>query len=409
MYTRLVDNDEIPRCIQVFEQSVNSPVTRKSYRERLDAFMEFSKISDYEILVKTEPKQLQTHLENYVMYLKRKHEKGDFRARSFMAYLAAIEAFFVQNDVNLNFKKIRKWIPKYEKLTGQEPYTNDDVKKMLAFANTRWKAIIHFFASTGARPDAVFELKRKHLKPIGDGSTIVTFYQNDSEEYCGFLTPEATAAMNAYFQKREFDGEKLTDESPIFRNAYRETQGWKIVKHIILGTAYSSFAQLLEKAGLRKIRKGVNKTRHSKRIFYGFRKRYNTILKDNMNVNPNTAEKLMGHKNGLDGVYYTPTIQKRFIEFSKAIPDLIIADSERQKIKIEKLEKKKTELERKEKEIENLKENMEKMVEQKIGEYNQKFMEKLEKMYDERNLASKKRLDAMDKEFERRLENDDWN
>ncbi len=340
-----MEKGEIPRCIEIFEQSVNSPITRKSYRERLDAFMELCKISDYEILVNTDVKQLQTHLENYVMYLKRKHEKGDFRARSFMAYLAAIEAFFVQNDVNLNFKKVRKWIPKYEKLTGEEPYTNEDVKKMLAFANTRWKAIIHFFASTGARPDAVFELKRKHLKPIGDGCTIVTFYQNDSEEYYGFLTPEATAAMNAYFQKREFDGEKLTDESPVFRNAYRETQGWKTVKHIILGTAYSSFVQLLEKAGLRKIQKGVNKTRHSKRIFYGFRKRYNTILKDNMNVNPNTAEKLMGHKNGLDGVYYNPTIQKRFVEFSKAIPDLIIADSERQKIKIEKLEQKKTELE----------------------------------------------------------------
>ena len=126
MYIKTVDNDEIPRCIQVFEQSVNSPVTRKSYRERLDAFMEFCKISNYEILVKTEPKQLQTHLENYVMYLKRKHEKGDFRARSFMAYLAGIEAFFVQNDVNLNFKKVRKWIPKYEKLTGEEPYTNSD-------------------------------------------------------------------------------------------------------------------------------------------------------------------------------------------------------------------------------------------------------------------------------------------
>ena len=28
------------------------------------------------------------------MFLKRRHEKGDFRARSFNAYLAAIEAFF---------------------------------------------------------------------------------------------------------------------------------------------------------------------------------------------------------------------------------------------------------------------------------------------------------------------------
>ena len=48
--------EKIPRCIQIFEQSVNSPVTRKGYRKRLDAFMEFAKISDYEILVNTVPK-----------------------------------------------------------------------------------------------------------------------------------------------------------------------------------------------------------------------------------------------------------------------------------------------------------------------------------------------------------------
>jgi len=343
--------EQVPRCIQIFEQSVNSPTTRKNYRKRLDAFMKFAKISDYNTLVKTDLKQLQLHLENYVISLKRSHEKGDFRARSFNAYLAAIEAFFVQNDITLNFKKVKKWIPRYEKLTGEEPYTSNDIKKMLAVANTRWRSVIHFFASTGARPESVFELKKKHLKPYGDGCTLVTFYESDNEEYYGFLTREATAAVNEYFSKREFDGEKLTDDSPVFRNAYRETQGWKNVKHSKIGTAYSSFAQLLSKAGLRKIQKGNNKIRHSKRIFYGFRKRFNTILKDNKTVNANTAEKLMGHKNGLDGVYYNPTVEKRFEEFQKAMPQLIIDDSERLGEEKKKLENEKSKLEKNQEKI----------------------------------------------------------
>ncbi len=320
--------------------------------------MEFCEISDYEILVATDKTQLQTHLENYVMFLKRKHEKGDFRARSFTAYLAAIEAFFIQNDVDLNFKKVRKWIPKYEKLTGEEPYNDTDIKKMLSIANIRWKAIIHFFASTGARPEAVFELKRKHLESIEDGCTVVTLYQNDSEEYNGFLTPEATSAIDAYFRKRQFDGESFSDESPVFRNAYREGEGWKNVKSINIGTAYSSFAQLLSKAELRKIQKGNNKIRHSKRIFYGFRKRFNTILKDNKNVNANTAEKLMGHKNGLDGVYYNPSIEKRFEEFQKAMPQLIIDDSKRLIEEKKKLEQEKSELEKNQEKIYHLEEGV---------------------------------------------------
>jgi len=345
---------KIPRCIQIFEQSLNSPVTRKGYRKRLDAFMKFAKITDYESLVKTNQKQLQLHLENYVMFLKRRHEKGDFRSRSFTAYLAAIEAFFVQNDITLNFKKVKRWIPKYEKLTGETPYSNEDIKKMLAIANIRWKAVIHFFASTGARPEALFELKKKHLQTIENGCIQVTFYEHDNAEYFGFLTSEATTALDAYFTKRQFNGEKLSDESPVFRNAYLETEAWRNIKHIKIGTAYSSFAQLLSKAGLRKIQKGDNKVRHSKRIFYGFRKRFNTILKNDKNINANTAEKLMGHKNGLDGVYYNPTIEKRFEEFQKAMPQLILDDSQRLLEQNKKLEKEKSELEKNQEKISHL-------------------------------------------------------
>ena len=153
-----VDNEEIPRCIQVFEQSVNSPVTRKGYRDRLDAFMEFCQITKYETLVTTDPKIIQTHLENYVIHLKRKHEKGDFRARSFTAYLAAIEAFFVQNDVSLNFKKVRKWIPKYEKLTGEEPYTTEDIKKIFWQFTLRIRALFNL-----AKPFEDVEISRSYF------------------------------------------------------------------------------------------------------------------------------------------------------------------------------------------------------------------------------------------------------
>lgn len=52
---------------------------------------------------------------------------------------------------------------------------------------------------------------------------------------------------------------------------------------------------------------------------HGFRKRFNTILKLENGVNYNVAEKLMGHRNGLDRVYLTPTLEELFSEFVKAI------------------------------------------------------------------------------------------
>jgi len=120
---------------------------------------------------------------------------------------------------------------------------------------------------------------------------------------------------------------------------------------------------------------------------------------------------MMGHKVGLEKHYerYQEEDFERFPEYQKAIPFLTISDEERQKLKIENLEKVKENLEKREKEIDDLKENMDKIIEEKIGEYDQKFVENLEKMYDEQNLVSKKRLDAMDRAFEKKLDEIDRN
>ena len=52
---------------------------------------------------------------------------------------------------------------------------------------------------------------------------------------------------------------------------------------------------------------------------HGFRKRFNTILKLDNTINYNIAEKLMGYKNGLDGVYFTPTLGELLAEFRKVM------------------------------------------------------------------------------------------
>ena len=121
--------EETPRCIQLMEQSVKSEVTKKAYKRELRIFLEFTKLKDYDNLVNLQHKQFQILLENYIMHLKRRYEKGDLRARSFIPPIAAIESFCVQNDIILNFKKIKKWIPKFEKLTGENHTPTKTYKK----------------------------------------------------------------------------------------------------------------------------------------------------------------------------------------------------------------------------------------------------------------------------------------
>lgn len=86
---------------------------------------------------------------------------------------------------------------------------------------------------------------------------------------------------------------------------------------------------LLRAAGITRTKNGK---RYDKAANYGFRKRFNGLLKMNNNVNSNIAEKLMAHKRGLDGSYLKPTREECFAEFKKAIIDLTVDDSERLKI-----------------------------------------------------------------------------
>jgi len=62
----------------------------------------------------------------------------------------------------------------------------------------------------------------------------------------------------------------------------------------------------------------------------------------------------MAHKRGLDGVYYKPTREQCFAEFEKAIPEITIDPTERQKSIIAKKDKEISELQRNKERIDKL-------------------------------------------------------
>jgi len=91
---------------------------------------------------------------------------------------------------------------------------------------------------------------------------------------------------------------------------------------------------VLKKSGVKRTK--INCKKFDKSLIYGFRKRLNTTLKIDNDVNSNIAEKLMGHKNGLDGIYLTPSTDQCFAEFRKAINEITIDESA--KLRIENIQ-----------------------------------------------------------------------
>ena len=82
--------------------------------------------------------------------------------------------------------------------------------------NQKQRALIYLFSSTGARPEAIAELKMKHLEPIGNGCLSLRLYDGSLHEMYSFLHEKATIELKKYFEWREKQGEKINPESFVF-------------------------------------------------------------------------------------------------------------------------------------------------------------------------------------------------
>jgi len=333
------------RSILIFENSIKSDATQKTYLYHLSKFMKFFQIPDYDKLASIPTEKMQIMVEDYVMDLKKK-----LSPNSLNLPISALKAFLDCNDVELRWGKIKRLLPARVKKTGSEAWTTDEISQMLSFTKEiRTKALIHFLSATGVRIGALDGLELRHLVPINDCKSVLV-YENSVEEYTTFLTSEASLVLDDYFNQRKNDGETLGPDSPVFRSAYQ--LGIAKTKSASTHSLKEIIRTLILKSGLRTNQTKIG-NRYNKQADHGFRKRFNTILKTTDSVNISLSEKMMGHSVSvsLDSVYLVPTVKQLFKEYKKAIPQLIINDSTRNQIELEQVLKENSELERKNKEL----------------------------------------------------------
>jgi len=342
------------RSLLIFENSLKSKETRKTYLFYVNDFISQFDLKDYDDLASTPQDKLQIMMEDYVMYLKKKLSPNIISIP-----ICALKAFLECSDVELRWNKINRLKPNRVKKTGKEAYLTSEIQKMLSFTSEiRTKTIIHFLAASGIRIGAFDGLKMKHISQIEDCKSI-TVYEGELEEYVTFLTPEASCVFDEYIQKRESNGEKITPESPAFRSSYQ--LGYAKVVPMNMSSVKEVMRLLVLKSGLRTNQVKIG-TRYNKQVNHAFRKRFNTLLKTTNNMNISLAEKMMGHSVTvqLDNVYLDPSVQQLFQQYKKAIPELIIDDTIRNQMKLDKITKEKSELIKTNNELRNIKEDLKK-------------------------------------------------
>jgi len=351
------------RSLVLFESAIKSPESRKSYSYSFREFKKFAKIHDCDQIVKLDTEKIQKILEDWVMHLT---DKG-LKSNTIRAKLCAIELFLDMNKKPFHKKILHKLIPSSDYVPGGEiPFTTEDIQRFLdSTTKLRTKALVHFLASTGGRPAGITDpvLRLKHIEDMPYGCKSIKIYDGSKEGYFAFLTPEAAKALDHYHDSRKRNGESLDSESPVFVN-YDKPNPAKKNDYLSAKSVGVIMQNLIKTSGIERTKQG---NRFDKATTYGFRKRFNTILKLNNDVNSNIAEKLMAHKNGLDGSYLKPTKEECFAEFLKAVSNLTVSDESRNKLKIKKLEQEKSAIERLESEVKKLREWVDPTLDRRIA------------------------------------------
>ncbi len=97
----------------------------------------------------------------------------------------------------------------------------------------------------------------------------------------------------------------------------------------------------MKKANVKRVKTG---NRYVLAVCTGIRIRFNTKLKTNPDISYPIAERFMDHKYRLESHYLKPTKKELFLEYKKAIPDLVFDESEKLRIENENKQKKIDEL-----------------------------------------------------------------
>lgn len=367
-----------------FYEAIQTVSSKQSYTYGMRNFMVYlvaqkhiSDIEDFSTVVGFGPEKSTDILKLFIKSLK----KRGLKPLSVNAYVAPLFLFFDMNRVSLFKKEINKVRDKNDiEPGGHTPVTTNEIQNMLEFCtHSRERALILFLSSTGMRPGGLNDpiLRMKHLEympePNNPSNTkycyAVKVYDGSRQYYWGFLTPEATKALERYFTWRKTArNEEFTKDTVVFTNIFN-TSG---TNDIVRSSLYRILTKIYTKSGLVRTKHGF---RYDKAITYMYRIRFNTILKLTNHLNSNIAEKLMAHKKGLDGSYLQPTREECFTEFVKAIPELTVDPTKRQYLEnqlqrdqITELKEKNDTLEAQNKEIKDLK--------QRQIDFEQKWIEK---------------------------------
>lgn len=347
MATKKVDRSLLKGdCIEAFRSAIRSPATLDPYERKLIHFLKAIKLTpdEFVALAKKKPQEAEKRVLSFIAEEKKRIVEGQIAVGTLNNSIKSARLLLEMNDVILNWKKMKRVLPKGRRYALDRMPTEGELREILDAADIRGKALTLVLVSSGIREGAIAGLRVGDYSKMGNvGSTSagkLIVYHGDPEQYVAFITPEACLALDKYLDHRREHGETVSVQSPLFRDKFDAIKGGSIAAK---ATPMSGdivrhyYNRLLRAIGIRNERK----KRHEFSV-HGFRKFFKTKA-EIAGVKPINVETLMGHSIGISDSYYRPSENDLLQDYVKAIDQLTISKEkqlrqENDKLKIENAE-----------------------------------------------------------------------
>jgi integrase len=164
-------------------------------------------------LAKNDPSSTERKIISFISIENSRAKRGEITAGTVSNSLKAIRLLLEMNDVSLNWKKIRRVLPRARRYALDRIPTVKKIQEIVEAADLRGKALTLVLASSGVREDAIEYFRVKDYTTIEREEKIVAgrlvVYNGDPERYTTFLTSEACHALDKYLNFRREHGEDI--------------------------------------------------------------------------------------------------------------------------------------------------------------------------------------------------------
>lgn len=294
-------------------------------------------------------KQIQNQIIEFVMHLR----SQNLARTNIAGHVSAIKHFYDMNDLlSINWNKINKFKGEEKEQDEDRPYRREEIKQLIDNAlSLRDKALISLLSSSGMRRAGIIDLRIKDLLPITKYNIYrVTVYARTPDHYYTFCTPETRKYIDDYLAWRERLGEKLSDNSILFRKEFDIRDSFEVrnnIKRLTHSGVTSIVRELSYDLGIRQVQHLTEdlhsgQVKHEVMLLHGFRKFFDTTCTSN-GMDKLYVEVCMGHDIGLKGSYYKPQWQEvldgndKMRGYISIMNDLTINEENRLKTKVQQL------------------------------------------------------------------------